>query len=415
MAVARRSPGEYAAAAGGRAVERLAAAAEPLLSARVAHVSVAGTNGTVPEMLGGLLPLAAGAGLDVGWRVLFATPDVRAVGAALHHGLQGAESAIADEDWERYLDACRRACHELDDGFDALVLHDPGALGLAAAFDGPIAWRCHLDASEPEPEALERASGLLEACALHLFPDESFAPEPLRGDRLRATPPGIDPLDPRNLDLEARLPGRVVRPLGVDLERPFCLQVVPLDRWKDPHSTIEAFRLAKAQAPELQLVLAGLLDTAATEDWRAAKEVSDYAAGTPDVMLLTSYEGVGSLEVGALQRLARVTLERSLREGFDLTPCEALWKRTPVVGGSALRLQVREGVDGFLADDVELFAARMVELVRDPGLAVEMGRAGRERVRERFLVTAALERELRALAELLAGGPAHGAGRAPPP
>jgi hypothetical protein len=38
-----------------------------------------------------------------------------------------------------------------------------------------------------------------------------------------------------------------------------------------------------------------------------------------------------------------------------------------------------------------------VELVRDPGLAVEMGRAGRERVREEFLVTAALARELRAL------------------
>ena len=31
---------------------------------------------------------------------------------------------------------------------------------------------------------------------------------------------------------------------------------------------------------------------------------------------------------------------------------------------------------------------------------MEMGRAGRERVRERFLVTAALERELRALSGL---------------
>ena len=62
-----------------------------------------------------------------------------------------------------------------------------------------------------------------------------------------------------------------------------------------------------------------------------------------------------------------------------------------------MRLTVRDCVDGFLADDPEQLAARLVELVRDPGLAVEMGRAGRERVRERFLVTAALERELRAL------------------
>ena len=59
---------------------------------------------------------------------------------------------------------------------------------------------------------------------------------------------------------------------------------------------------------------------------------------------------------------------------------------------------MRDGVDGFLARNPEQLAARLVELVGDPGLAVEMGRSGRERVRERFLVTSALERELRALA-----------------
>ena len=121
------------------------------------------------------------------------------------------------------------------------------------------------------------------------------------------------------------------------------------------------------------------------------------------MILITSYESLGSLELGALQHLARVVLERSLGEGLDLAPCEALWKRTPVVGGSGggLALTVRDGVDGFITDDDETTAARLVQLVRDPGLAVEMGRAGRERVRERFLVTAAAERELRALAELL--------------
>jgi trehalose synthase len=242
--------------------------------------------------------------------------------------------------------------------------------------------------------------GLAEAVGVVLVPHPSFAPDELRDERLQAAPPGIDPLDSRNLDLEARLPGRVVRPLGVDLDRPFVLQVVQLDRWDDPHAAIEVFRLAKAEEPELQLVLAGLLDAGAAEDWRAAKEVSDYAEGQEDVLLLTSYEGLGSLEVGALQRLARAALELSLREGFDLAPCETLWKRTPVVGRAdgGLRFTVRDGVDGFLAADPGQLAGRLVELVRDPGLAVEMGRAGRERVRERFLVTAALERELRALA-----------------
>ena len=322
-------------------------------------------------------------------------------------GLRGGESAIEDAAWEEYLEACERTAGSLQDGYDAVVLHD-AALGLAAGLGaalgagaapggGPaVLWRLHEDASRAEPDALARAAGLAEGCAAVLVSDESFAPPALQDGRLRLAAPGIDPLDPRNLELESRLPGRVVRPLGVDLERPFCLQVLELDRWDDPHAAIDAFRVAKAEEPDLQLVLAALLDRAATESWQAAKEISDYAEDVDDVLLLTTYEGLGSLEVGALLLLARTVIERSLREGFELAPFEALWKRTPVVGG--IPLTVRDGVDGFLAPDPEEAGARILELVRDPGLAIEMGRAGRERVRERFLVTSALERELRVLA-----------------
>jgi trehalose synthase len=406
MAVAPRSPGDYAPLAGGRAVEAVTTAAAELGDARVLHVSAAGASGPAPELLGGLLPLAAGAGVAVEWRVLFGDPDLRRVGMNLEHGLRGGESAIADAEWEAWRDAGERLGRGLRGAADLVVLHDPGALALAAGLDVPAVWRLHLDAAAAEAEALARVTELAERCALVLVPHESFAPEPLTGERLRAAAPGIDPFDPRNMELETRLPGRVVGPLGVDLDRPFALQVVRLDRWDDPHGAIDAFRLARAEEPDLQLVLAGMLDAGATDDWHAAKEVSDFAAADDDVLLLTSYEGLGGLEVGALQRLARAAFELSLREGFDLAPCESLWKRTPVLGGATggLRLTVRDGVDGFLADDPAALADRLVELVRDPGLAAELGRAGRERVRDRYLVTAALERELRALVGTL-GGP----------
>jgi trehalose synthase len=400
MAVAARPPGDYAPVAGARAVEALRAAADPLGGARVLHLSVAGAHGQVPELLAALLPLAAGAGVDVSWRVLFGAPELREVANRLDAGLRGAEAAIDESAWHSYRDTCERAGRALAGESDLTVLHDPGALGLAAGLEGPVVWHCHVDASHADQEALARTADLIKRCDLVLVPDGAFAPDGFGGAVVRAAPPGIDPLDPRNLELESRLPGRIVRSLGVDLDRPFCLQVLTLDRWDDPHAAIEAFRLVKEDVRGLQLVLAGLLDPAANEDWQAAKEVSDYAADTPDLLLLTSYEGLGSLELGALQLLARAALERSLSEGFHLAPCEALWKRTPVVGGKGggLPLMVRDGVDGYLTDDGEAFAARIAELVRDPGLAAEMGRAGRERVRERFLVTAALERELRALA-----------------
>ena len=402
MAVATSDPGLYAPHAGAPAVEALLDAARPLEGARVLHLTVAGAQGRISETLGGLLALEAGAGVAVEWNVLFGDPELRRVAAALHGGLRGGESAIADADWAHYLDACERIARELAGRHDVVVLHDPGALGLAPALGAAAVWSCHVDASRAEDEALERAAVLADACSGVLAPDASFLPGRLAGDGFRAVAPGIDPLDPRNLELEPRLPGRVVRSLGVDLDRPFVLQALELDRWDDPHTTIECFRLAREEAPGLQLVLAAHLDATATEAWRAAKEVSDYSSGMEDLLLLTSYEPLGSLEVGSLQHLARVVLELSTGEGLHLGPCEALWKRTPVVGGpdGGLHLTVRDGVDGFIAQGVEEIARRLVDLIHDPGLAVEMGRAGRERVRERFLVTAAAERELRALAEL---------------
>jgi trehalose synthase len=403
MAVAQGSLASYEPACGPEPIERIRAAADSLRGTRVAHLSPAGAGGRVPELLTAMLPLAADAGLDVSWHVLFGDPRLEAVARSLHDGFQGAETAIEDESWESYLESCSEAAAALGDDHDVLVMHDPGTLGVAASAGGALAWRCHVDGARPDGPVLERALPLAERCAALAFPDASFAPEALQGAALHTAPPGIDPLSPRNLELAPRLAGRVVRPLGVDLTRPFVCFTMRFDRWKDPHAAIEAFSEAKEELPELQLVLAGALDSGDPVGWPVVKEVTDYAASTPDVHLLTSYEGVGNLELGGLHLLARVALRRSIREGFGLAASEALWKGTPVVGGTdgGLPLQVRDGVDGYLTDDTSEAAARIVELVRDTGLAIEMGRAGRERVRERFLVTRALEDELRMVAAVL--------------
>src|SRR4051794_41391039 len=59
MAVAPRAPGDYAPAAGVRAVERVQDAAEPLKGARVLHVSVAGAEGRAPGVTRGALSASA--------------------------------------------------------------------------------------------------------------------------------------------------------------------------------------------------------------------------------------------------------------------------------------------------------------------------------------------------------------------
>jgi trehalose synthase len=396
--LAPRPLGDLAPACGVEALERIRAAAAPLTGARVLHVSVAGSAGRVPELLQALLPLAADAGVAVDWRVLFGGPELTDVASALQNGLQGAETAIADDAFEAYLDACAAALGELEESYDLVVAHDPagaGALGIPGA---PVLWHCHVDASAPDPPAWERAAGLAAAAAGVVVAGAPFAPPGV--EDARELHPGIDPLSPRNLDLAPRLAGRVLRQLGVDLNRPFVCQLMRMDRWKDPHATLEAFALARQELPFLQLVLALEVER---EDWPAVKEISDYAGDAEGVFVLTSYSGLGSLELGALERIARVCLLRAIREGFGLAASEALWKATPVIAGrdGGVPLQVRDGIDGYLTDEPEGTAQRLVELVGDPGLAIEMGKAGRERVRERFLITRMLEDHLRVVADTL--------------
>jgi trehalose synthase len=281
-----------------------------------------------------------------------------------------------------------------------------------AAPGGPrVVWRCHVDASRPEEATWDRVMPLLEGIDWGVFAADGFWPPNLGGD-VRPIAPAIDPLGSKNMDMPLRLAGHVLRSLGIDLTRPLVCNVARLDRWKDPHSVIDIFEAAKRQLPDLQLVLVGQLPGEGPDDFRIAREVAEYAEGVEDVRVLTSYTGVGEVEVGALQRVARVSLQWSLREGFGLAASEALWKRTPVVGhtGGGLPAQVVDGESGYLTDDPDEAARRLVELVRDPAHAITLGSAGRELIRQRFLVPRLLEDELRLLASV-AGGPAATVGR----
>ncbi len=395
MDVGVRPLGDHAPACGAQAIERIRAAATPVAGRRVLHISAAGGGGSVPDLLGALLPLATDAGLAPEWRVLFGSDEVSRVAAQLRDGLQGAETAISDSDWRAYLDACATAASDIE--HDVVVLHDPGTLGLAPALAGKrVLWRCHLDASHPDPPAWELARALAEECDI-VVADPSFAPP--EATPLTSIAPGIDPLSPRNLELAPRLAGRALRRLGLDLDRPSVSQLMRLDRWKDPHTALDAFARVREELPGLQLVLGCELDA---EGFSAVKEITDFAEGQEGLHLLTSYSGLGNLEIGALNQISRVAIRLSLREGFGLAASEALWRGTPVVGGreGGTRVQVRDEVDGYLADGAEEVAARVIELVSDPGLAIEMGGAGRGHVQERFLITRVLEDELRLLASL---------------
>jgi hypothetical protein len=366
----RRPLDDHREHAGAERLESIRGAATALGGASVLCLTSAeATASQAPNYLRSLLPLMADAGVEVGWRALAGGAHAR-VGEWLEQALGGAEFAASGDEWDAWVEESAAALEPELANADLVIVHDAAALGcLAAARAGGTrcAWSRHEDAAPADAEAGRRLEALLH------------------GVEVVDVEPATDPLGPRNHDLPRRLSGQVLRSLGVDLTRPYVCQTGLIDRWTDPHTAIDAFDLLRDALPELQLVIAGALPGEGAGDLRIAKEIDDYAEGRPDVHVKTGYAGVGNVELNALQRVARAGVSLRLRPGVSVDRLETWWKGTPVVD---------EG-------DAAAVAGRLEELVGDPGLAVELGAAGRERVRGRHLITRALEDELRLAGSLL--------------
>jgi trehalose synthase len=70
-----------------------------------------------------------------------------------------------------------------------------------------------------------------------------------------------------------------------------------------------------------------------------------------------------------------------------------MWKSAAVIGGNVggIKHQIEHGVNGFLVNDVEETARRIVSLLKDPKLRERLGRNAHESVRKRFLMTRLME------------------------
>src|SRR6266516_7182765 len=77
-----------------------------------------------------------------------------------------------------------------------------------------------------------------------------------------------------------------------------------------------------------------------------------YAAGDPDIFILSNLNNVGSVEVNAFQVHSQAVIQKSIREGFGLPVTEALWKTRPTVAGrvGGIVAQIQDGEKGWLVD-----------------------------------------------------------------
>ncbi|MDG5817264.1 glycosyltransferase [Natronococcus sp. A-GB7] len=386
-----RSIEAYATVTGDDRLERLRELAETLSDVRILHVNSTATGGGVAELLRSIVPVCNDLGIDTDWLVMDADDDFFEVTKAVHNGLQGSGEPLTDEMKATYREVTERNAAEIEDEYDLVLAHDPQPLGMLERLeerlpDAPILWRCHVDLTDSVDDYLAFVSEYTDPIDHAIFSRSEYVA--IDTPATSIVYPSIDPVTEKNRSLEdEELAAERDRLDPLSFDAPVVTQVSRFDPWKDQFGTLEAYRTATEEVPELQLALAGGMAGDDPEGLELYEQVAEKAVGDPDVHVLTD---LPDTTINALQRLSDVVVQKSLREGFGLVVSEALWKRTPVVGSTVggIPLQVEDGRNGYLVDPDDATGAgdRIVALLENDERRRSFGDSAREHVRERFLL-----------------------------
>jgi len=332
-----------------------------------------------------MMPILSELGINARWEVIGGDERFFEITKKLHNALQGKLETFSDEMWQHHLEVNKVNAESLNLEADAVLIHDPQPVPLVEfRKGGKWIWRCHIDVANPIKEVWDYLSRYCDKYDGTIFSVAKFARTMPVDEFIIA--PSIDPLSDKNRDLSEDEIRETVERLQIPLDRPIILQVSRFDRFKDPIGVIKAYRTAK-KYNECVLILVGSAAADDPEGEMVLNEVKEHSAGDPDIYLHL-LPPFSDKDINALQRIATVVLQKSLKEGFGLTVTETMWKGKPVIGGATggIPLQITHGVTGFLVSSVDGAAFRIRQLLNNPEMAKKMGEAAREYVRTNFLM-----------------------------
>lgn len=352
------------------------------------NINSTAAGGGVAELLHRIIPILKEMGIEARWDVMEADLPFFDVTKKIHNALQGERERLTGQMWEHHYEINKLNAGRLDLEADCVFIHDPQPIALIKfikARKGPWLWRCHIDMSSPQKDTANRIMNYGKAYDAAIFSVAKFA-------RVLPVPefivlPSIDPLSEKNRDMSPEEISEVARKFDLPPDRPIILQVSRFDRFKDPIGVIRAYRMVK-KYNDCLLVLVGGPATDDPEGAQVLEEVREAAQGDPDIRILL-LPPFSDKEINALQRMAAVVLQKSLKEGFGLTVSEAMWKGKPVIGGAAggIPNQIIHGLTGFLVYSVEGAAFRVRQLLNNEDMLRRMGEEAKEFVRNNFLIT----------------------------
>lgn len=380
---------------------------------RVAMINSTPRGGGVAEVLKSLVPLMKGTGIRAKWYCIPPGRKFFGLTKEIHNSLQGKKFSLSFSSrrlYHHYMEKSAKLM--LDMRADVWILHDPQPAGIVQYLSDndfyPLISRIHIDTTNPNPEAWNFIKGFLLQYDKIIFSSREFVHPEIPKNKRLIFPPAIDPFNNKNKTISISTARTILQGFEINPKKPLVAQISRFDPWKDPIGVIKAYKLAKKQIPDLQLALIGLF--LAHDDPEAIKvfrEVKKTANRDSDIFLFSNPGQLGSLSVdrfvNAFQTGADVILQKSIKEGFGLTVSEAMWKGKPVIGGNVggIKLQIKDGKNGFLVSSPEQASQRIVELIKDKNLQEKLGKAARKTVQEKFLMPRLLKDYLKLFQELL--------------
>ncbi|MBN2097227.1 MAG: glycosyltransferase [Candidatus Omnitrophica bacterium] len=380
---------DYEPIVGPNIIEELKSLARRLKGKLVRNINSTAVGGGVAEILMRLVPLLNELGLDVRWDVIKGEERFFSITKKFHNMLHGKKVKLLPNEIELFLKNGEDNLKNMDLSGDILFIHDPQPIVLVKKKQfqkkSKWLWRCHIDVTEPNEQIWSFLKTFIEQYDASVFSSPNFAQQLKIRQFLIA--PSIDPLSDKNKDLSQNEIADVLNRLKIAADKPIITQVSRFDYLKDPLGVIDVYRLVKKYT-DCQLILAGGTATDDPESALVLNKVTEKAQGDPDIHIL-ALPPTSDIEINALQRASTVILQKSVREGFALTVTEALWKAKPVVASAVggIPLQIKHEFSGLLSRTTEGTAYWVKQLLNSPDYAQNLGRVGKEHVRQNFLLT----------------------------
>lgn len=397
--------GDYREIIGDEIYHNLFKEARKLSTRTILNINSTAQGGGVAEILESLVILMNELGVYAGWRILHGDPDFFTITKKFHNALQGSPINLSKIKKKIYLKTNEEFSVFTHIDHDAVIVHDPQPLPLIKYHKKrqPWIWRCHIDLSNPNPELWYYLKDFVLRYDRVIVSSEKYISNKLPVPQ-KVMAPAINPLSLKNKELTQEDIKKYCKKHRIPDDKPIITQVSRFDRAKDPLGVIKVFKKVKSKI-DCRLVLCGSMSIDDPEGIKIYEQVvkkNQKLLDKKDIIILTVDNDI---LVNVLQRISSVIIQKSLKEGFGLTVTEALWKETPVVASNVggIPLQITDGENGYLLDpfDYDGFAERIIYLLENPSKAEQIGKRGKETVREKFLITRLLTDYIDLLSEVI--------------